>query len=133
MLKSSWREGDPVAGGLVVLEIVMVVADEEHRRRPHADAIDLGDLRLGQALDDPLVVRAHDRQLGIEEADLAVEGPHELAQLQVRALQPALLVPVDVVPLAMAASGRKDRARSSSRPPQRGGRKPSGSRGPGGR
>src|SRR5262245_15824216 len=54
-------ERDDVVGSLVVVEIVVIVLDEEYRRRAKSRAVDGGDLRADRALEHGLVVAAeHD-------------------------------------------------------------------------
>ena len=50
------RKRDDVVGRFVVVEIVVIVLDEEHRRRSEFSAIDRGDLRPGGTLEHALVV-----------------------------------------------------------------------------
>src|SRR4029077_14331916 len=55
------RERDDLVRGLVVVEIVVIVLDEEYRRRAESRAVDGGDLRAARALEHTLVVAAeHD-------------------------------------------------------------------------
>lgn len=89
-LKPNRREGDDLIGAFVVVEVVVVVLQEKHRRRPEIRAVYRNDLRGGRELEHRLVLVAEHERRSIE----AVE-PGRVSAVRRRARR--VQIPVHVI------------------------------------